>query len=147
MSSASPASRATGAAAASTASELSLTSSGAALSAASLATPLPNDSGYRTVTAYISTPAFTATKTTAYTAHGVNATDANNGTTTYTAALYLATANATAPGIPDNELTSCKINGTLPDNGPFCSPIHLQNLWVGYTYAGMLQNYATREMY
>ena len=48
----------------------------------------------------------------------------------------LATANATVPGIPENELTACRINGTEPDNGPFCSPIHGQNLFTGYTYGG-----------
>lgn len=48
----------------------------------------------------------------------------------------LATANATVPGIPQNDLTACRINGTEPDNGPFCSPIHGQNLWTGWTYGG-----------
>lgn len=55
-------------------------------------------------------------------------------TSTFTASAYLATANATAPGIPQNDLTACRINGTEPDNGPFCSPIHGQNLFTGYTY-------------
>ena len=48
----------------------------------------------------------------------------------------LATANATLPGIPQNDLTACRINGTGHDNGPFCSPIHDQNLFTGYTYGG-----------
>ena len=48
----------------------------------------------------------------------------------------LATANATVPGIPENDLTACRINGTERDNGPFCSPIHDQNLFTGYTYGG-----------
>lgn len=48
----------------------------------------------------------------------------------------LATSNATVPGIPQNDLTACRVNGSEPDNGPFCSPIHDQNLWTGYTYGG-----------
>ena len=100
--------------------------------------------GHVTITDVVSNPAFTATKTTAYEAHGVNGTILTHegtsvGTSTYTAAEYLITANATAHGIPDNELTACQINGTLANNGPFCSPLHEQNLWVGYTYASRLQ--------
>ena len=52
----------------------------------------------------------------------------------------LATSNASVPGIPHNDLTACRINGTEPDNGPFCSPIHSQNLWTGYTYGGKWKN-------
>ena len=50
--------------------------------------------------------------------------------------IDLATANATLPGIPENDLTACRINGTERDNGPFCSPIHDQNLFTGYNYGG-----------
>lgn len=92
------------------------------------------------MTDHITVPEFTATKTTPYTAHGVNATITKTGTSVYTALDYLATANATAPGIPKNELTACQINGTEHDNGPFCSPIHLQNLFVSFTYASMLHH-------
>ena len=48
----------------------------------------------------------------------------------------LATANATLPGIPQNDLTACRINETEGHNGPFCSPIQDQNLFTGYTYGG-----------
>ena len=74
----------------------------------------------------------------AYLAPGVNGTEIKPATTTLTASEYLVTANATAPGIPSNELTACQINGTGHDNGPFCSPIHAQELWAGYTYGGRL---------
>ncbi|KAL6712795.1 hypothetical protein ACLMJK_009636 [Lecanora helva] len=136
--SASPASTAASAAAATTdkpdtTSITSGASSSAAAAASTSASPTENHD--HTVTVTFSTPQFTATKTTAYIAPGVNATDTKTGTSVYSAESYLATANATAPGIPENELTECNINGTSPDNGPFCSPIHLQNLWVGYTYA------------
>ena len=104
-------------------------------SAIASAAASPTDSGDHTVTDFVSTPEFTATKTTAYEAHGINGTEIHNGTSTYTADTYLATANASAHGIPHNELTACQINGTLADNGPFCSPIHQQNMWVGFTYA------------
>lgn len=55
----------------------------------------------------------------------------------------LETANATVPGIPPNDLTACRVNGTDSDNGPFCSPIHGQNLWTGYTYGGKWEALST----
>ncbi|MCJ1457199.1 hypothetical protein MMC28_007566 [Mycoblastus sanguinarius] len=129
---ASPASVPSGAASA--ASTTSSLSAGEALTTAS-AVLSDGSNGPFTITKILSIPAFTATATTPYKAHGVNATVTKPGTSTYTSENYLETASATAPGIPDNELTACKIVNSTGDNGPFCSPIHEQNLWVGYTYS------------
>lgn len=140
-----PASRPTDAAAATTDSKAKSTSSEAALSTTASATT-PSAASEQTVVLTVSIPEYTATRTTAYTAPGVNATEVKHNTTsTYTASAYLATANASAPGIPQNELAACKINGTLPDNGPFCSPIHHQDLWVGFTYASMRDCFTVRS--
>ena len=102
-------------------------------------------------------PQFTATSKEAYIAPGVNATHpftstppptaaastAAATTSTSTSSHYVdpaeeAKASAKAFGIPKNELTRCEINGTEADNGPFCTPKHLQNMWVGFTYASRL---------
>ena len=133
---ASAVSTAVNSAAAATSSKTSSPGSKAAPSAVTSSAPSLTDSHDHTVTVFVTNPTYTATKTTAYAAPGVNATDTKTGTSTYSAASYLATANATAPGIPGNELTKCQINGTSLENGLFCSPINLQNLWVGYNYAG-----------
>ncbi|KAL9103505.1 MAG: hypothetical protein Q9163_001461 [Psora crenata] len=123
----------------------SITSSASLSAAATYQTP----NGATTVFSIENPPQFTATKTTAYTAHGVNATTkstdtpsgsrfsttSTSSTTTYVDPAAAAAASATAFGVPKNQLTACQINGTEADNGPFCSPIQLQDMWVGYTYA------------
>ncbi|KAL9128120.1 MAG: hypothetical protein Q9217_003141 [Psora testacea] len=131
---------------ASTASDTSSITSSASLSAA---TTSDGPDGPTTIFSIESPPHFTETKTTAYTAHGVNATSkststpsdsgfsttSTSSTTTDTDPAAAAAASATAFGVPKNELTACQINGTEANNGPFCSPIHHQNMWVGYKYA------------
>ncbi|KAG8532164.1 uncharacterized protein KY384_003804 [Bacidia gigantensis] len=136
----------------SSSSSSSITSS-ASLSGASAEVTTGPD-GPKTVFQIAHPPQFTKTVSTAYKAPGVNATSkltsthipalitssSSSSATTTTTSKYKdpaeeAAASAKAPGIPKNELTRCEINGTEADNGPYCSPKHQQNMWVGFTYA------------
>ncbi|KAG7005557.1 hypothetical protein G7Y79_00019g047370 [Physcia stellaris] len=96
----------------------------------------------------LTAPPFTETRSSAWHAHGVNATV--NSTWVFTGTNTASTATSLPAGavitgtggnittiadIPENFI-ACRINATIKDQSPFCSPEYGQQLWVGHVYSG-----------
>jgi len=133
-----------------TAAQTSSHASATVHSGASNISSLSTAPGGETVTVFGSLPTFTATKSSAYQGHGVNATfnstfthasTVTTGTGTKLPAGAVLTGSGPQPtvaeigDIPD-DFVACRVNGSDHNQGALCTPQYGQELWVNNIYAG-----------